>query len=987
MKILQSMRAQWINLEEQPKTIPSNPMVWTLGIVFSLNRSIAFLLTFLLCVIAVCPVSVLAEEDSGSPRIAAIRSPSLTPSETALILKSLGLEVGSYIDKKRLDHGIKALIESGKVQTLSIFQSPTPKGVEVELEVGLARKLKDMDLSQVRADIRDEIALSLSHLETGKVLEPRYVAALKQAIKVAYESRGYFFVDVDTVVKKSPESDSLDLKVNVIEGTPTQVSRIKLSNVDKEESDEFRRAIPLKVGDPFTKMALEASINSLNEYFVANQYPDSKVDETNLNFNENKTRVEVEFVLKVGEKYQFIFIGNEVFTSDVIRQWITADVLGQSDTIRFIERLIEEKYREVGYHFCKVTTVFQKNKRDKVQSYRFEIDEGPRVIVDSIIVNGASEIGVSKFRSLFYDQGAGILKRGVFWEDGLVQTCKNMRQYLEDDGYLNVSLPTPRVSFTEDKRGADLIFNVELGSQTRISRIDIQGVLEDRRKQIEGILLFKVGDPVRRSLIEKSKEEIEKFYLREGFTDVKISKKDDIVYGEDPSRAIVRIGVDEGKQFFVGNITIEGNRFTKLEVIDREIRLKPGDKYNIEKIRQSEDELLLTGLFSRAEMIGTVDSKDSSKKNIKVAVLETKAGSGELGLGAVYEDPRFRVRGFVGMAYNNVFGLNQTASIRTEIGLPLTQKFERVPFIEYSAILGYRAPYLFKIPAIFFSQASLDNYEVGTSSNGKISNLQTRARIEERIEKRFSQTFKFIYRLHRYERATTKTLVFMDANDPNNPTNPSGNNYQPDFSTATEVVDIGSTGPGFEFDFRDDRFNPTSGSLHTLDGELAHSALFSSKDVGFYMLMARNSFYVPLFEPLGLALFAGAGYADSLDHNKPIPKARLLTDLSLGGQGSIRGFSPRIFNPQPDSVTSGFYNLRGELRSTLVGDLSAAIFIDSGQIFSKTAGSAWESGARHDGVGVGLRYKTPVGPAVIDISQGLGPDKEVIKFNFTIGVF
>lgn len=952
-----------------------------------MNSSIAFLIFLILSGAGVRQGVALAQEENPSTRISAIRSPFLNPAESIRIQKTLGLEVGAFIDKKQLDQGIKTLVSSGKVQTLSVKQNLTSKGLEIELDVGLARKLKEIDLSQVRPDILDEIQLSLSHLEPGKVLEPRNVMALKQAIKMAYESRGYFFVDVDMAEKKAPENDFVELKVNVIEGAPTKVSRVKLSNVDKEESDEFRRAIPLKVGDPFTKMALEASINSLNEYFVANQYPDSKVDETNLNFNENKTRVEVEFVLKVGEKYQFIFSGNEVFSSDVIRQWITADVLGQSDTIRFIERMIEEKYRAVGYHFCKVTTVLQKSKRDKVQSYSFQIDEGPRVIIDSVIVNGASEIGASKFRSLFYDQGAGVLNRGVFWEEGLASTCKSMQQALEDDGYLNVSLPVPRVSFTEDKRGVVLVFNVELGSQTRISRIDIQGVTEEKRKQIEGILLFKPGDPVRRSLIEKTKEEIERFYLREGFADVKISKKDEIVFGEDPSRAIVRISIEEGKQFFVGSVTVEGNRFTKLEVIEREIRLKPGDKYNIEKIRQSEDELLLTGLFSRAEMIGTVDSKDASKKNIKVAVLETKAGSGELGLGAVYEDPRFRVRGFVGMAYNNVFGLNQTASIRTEIGLPLTQKLERVPFIEYSAVLGYRAPYLFNVPAVFFSQASLDNYEIGTSSNGKISNLQSRARIEERIEKKFSQSFKFIYRIHRYERATTKTLVFMDANDPNNPTNPSGNNYQPDLSTATEVVDIGSTGPGFEFDFRDDRFNPTSGSLHTLDAELAHSALFSSKDVGFYMLMGRNSFYIPLLEPLGLALFAGVGYADSLDQKKPIPKARLLTDLSLGGQGSIRGFSPRIFNPQADSVTAGFYNLRGELRSTIVGDLSAAIFLDSGQIFSKTAGNSWVTGTRHDGVGVGLRYKTPVGPAVIDISQGLGPDKEVIKFNFTIGVF
>jgi len=930
---------------------------------------------------------VVAEVSAYPSLIYSIEAPLLSPSEAALIKKALALEVGGPLNPSRVDQGIRGLINNGKVQKILLRKKETPKGLEILLDVGLAKKLRKLDTSNLSSPLMSEVQNLIDLFEPGKVLEPRKVALLKQGIKGYYEARGYFFAEVEPIIEKIPDTELVDLKINIQQGVPTQISRIKLGNIDKEQYAEFRRAVKLKIGDPFTRAALEASINSLNEYFIVNQYPDSKVDETNLNFNEKKTKVEVEFILKVGKKYQFIFQGNTVFSADLLQQWISSEVLGQSDPIRFIQQLIEEKYRAVGYHFCTVSAKREQNKSETVQSYRFVIDEGTKVIIDSIEVNGASEIGAKKFRRLFYEFGSGVLSRGVFWEGGLEQTCKNITEHLEEDGYLRVSLPLPRLSFSEDKKGVVLVFNVELGSQTVVNRIDIHGVNAERRKELETMLLFKVGDPVRRSLIANTKEAIERFYLQEGYSDIKIEKGEDVIFGEDPSKAIVRISIDEGVQYFVGNLTIEGNRFTQNKVIEREVKLNTGDKYNIEKIRQSEDDLLLTGLFSRVELIGTVDPKEKNKKNIKVVVLETKAGSGELGLGAVYEDPRFRLRGFVGVAYNNVFGLNQTASVRTELGLPLTQKLKLVPFVEYSATLGYRAPYLFNIPAVFYSQASLDNFEVGTNSGGTISNLQSRARIEERVEKKLTQNLRFIYRFHRYERTSTKTLVIMDANDPNNPTNPNGTNYQPGFPPATEVVNIGSTGPGIQLDFRDDSFNPNSGSLHTLDGELALPALASSQEVSFYMLMARNSFYIPFVEPFGLALYAGAGFADSIDHRYPIPKARLLTDLSLGGQGSIRGFSPRRFNPLASSVTTGFYNVRGELRTVVFGDLSFAVFVDSGQIFSKLASQSWFSDIRHDGVGVGLRYKTPVGPAVIDISQGLGRDKEVIKFNFTIGVF
>jgi len=927
------------------------------------------------------------QSNGGAWRVASIETPGLVDSERKMILEALHLAEGEDFDSVATDEAIRTLVSSGIVQSLVIRLRNSPQGAELVVDVGFKKRIGKLDTSGIKPYILSEVKSSLEGIKSGNVLEPRALAEVKQAIKAAYESRGYFFVEVEAQVQKILESDKVDLKITVTEGIPTKVSRLKVSNVDKESSAEFRRVIKLKIGTPFTRAALEDSINSLREYFRENQYPEGRVEETNLNFSEDKTRVEVDFVLRTGQKYQFMFSGNNVFGDEVIRSWITADVLATSDPIRAIEGVIETKYKEIGYHFCKVQTVYPKIREAKIKRYHFNIDEGEKVIVDSVTVSGASEYGGNKFKDLFYQSAEGVLARGVFWESGLEPTCRKMIQELENQGYLRVSLPVPRVSYSDDKKGAELFFNVELGNQIKVSRIDILGVTEERRKILENMLLFKVGQPVSRLHIGQSKIEIEKYYLREGYVDVKMGGGEDVIFAEDPSKAIVKLSVEEGKQYFVGSISVEGNRHTKGKVIERELRVKSGEKFNVEKIRQSEDELLLTGLFSKAEMIGTVDEKEPSKKNVKVAVLETMAGSGELGMGAVYEDPRFRLRSFVGLAYNNVFGVNQTASVRTELGLPLSQKFERLPFVEYSAILSYRAPYLFDIPAVFFSQASLDNYEVGTSSGGKLSNLQTRARIEERIEKKLSNTVSFIYRFHRFERATTKTLVLFDSNDPNNPTNPNGNNFQPGFPSATEVVDIGSTGPGLQMDLRDDPFNPSSGSFHTLDGEIAHPSLLASNQVRFYMLTARNSFFLPLFNPLGLALFAGAGYADSLDHQYQIPKARLLTDLSLGGQGSVRGFSPRIFNPQAESVTAGFYNLRAELRSSIIGDLSAAVFMDSGQIFSKTAGKSWVTGLRHDGVGVGLRYKTPVGPAVIDVSQGLGPDKETMKFNFTIGVF
>jgi len=115
--------------------------------------------------------------------------------------------------------------------------------------------------------------------------------------------------------------------------------------------------------------------------------------------------------------------------------------------------------------------------------------------------------------------------------------------------------------------------------------------------------------------------------------------------------------------------------------------------------------------------------------------------------------------------------------------------------------------------------------------------------------------------------------------------------------------------------------------------------------------------------------------------DKGLPEARLANELALGGQGSIRGYAPRLFRAPLGTRELAFYNVRSELSFPLFGDVSGAVFFDTGQLFPEL-----KPEARNDGVGVGVRYKTPVGPVVLDLAHGLSPAAEsMVRFTFTVG--
>ena len=587
-----------------------------------------------------------------------------------------------------------------------------------------------------------------------------------------------------------------------------------------------------------------------------------------------------------------------------------------------------------------------------------------------------------------YEEAPGVLARGVYWENGLQELTQKLQLRMHKEGYLSATVSTPRTVFTEDRAGAELIFEIQPGQRTFFNTIEFDGVQKLNKEEISLLVKQKNNEPFNVAKLETIQTAVTNLYLREGYSDVQIkggfASGESYRISQDQKQAEVKMLIVEGQQYYVGDVFVEGNKRTDSDVIVRELKLKRGDKYDLQKVRASEDEISQLGLFSRVEIITTTSPKSNSIKDLKIIVVETKRGFGEIGLGGSYIEPRFRTRTFVGLAYKNLFGRNQTASARTEVNIPFSDGYKLVPYMEYAAVLGYRVPYPLSLPFTFSSQAGLDRFEVATDEENTISKVQTRSRIEQKIERKVTSFLTLYYRLHRFEHTNNQDWQLKDRPlivDPNDPTQ----KITPLDLGPPIIEDIGSTGPGFIADFRDDQFNPTKGTYHLFDFEVANKNILSQSN--FYMATLRNSFYIPLFNNFGLIFFIGGAFAECTEELGVLPKTRRVNDLALGGQGSIRGYRLKIFYPGEDSHAAAFYNTRVELTIPLFTNISAAVFLDSGQIYSRKLSEPWKTDPRYDGVGIGFRYKTPVGPVVFDLAEGMTAPGKVVKFLFNIGTF
>lgn len=922
-----------------------------------------------------------------STRFTKIESPNLNKKELDEVLSLLGIKVSEPINLTVLDTKLKKIYSEGSYELL--FLDVVKKGNDNVLVIkgNRLKRISKITFHGLEDSLAEEFKRD-PEVRESRMVGSKYLARVRTRIEGMLEQRGYFYSKTELKITESEDGKEFELEVFVEKNKPTIIERIAFKGVSEDLEDEIRSYVSFSVGDTFTKTELVKSVESINRFFKQNQYPTTRIDDTTLIFSQDKLEVEVVFLIKQGEKYQFQFSGNTVYPDVILREFLTDEVLSQADATNKIVTLIENKYKSVGYHFCQVKIENKLQPIEKLNTVYFKIDEGKKLLIDRVDFNGGERVGHSTLSKWMYEEAPGVLARGVYWENGLQEMTQKLQARMRNEGYLSATVSTPRTVISEDRAGAELIFEVQPGQRTFFGAIQLEGVQKLDKEAIYVLVKQKNTEPFNVTKLEAIKNTITNLYLREGYSDIQVkggySNGENYSISQDQKQADVKLLIVEGQQYYVGDVFVEGNKRTDADVIERELRLKRGDKYDLQKVRGSEDDISQLGLFSRVEIITSTSPKSNSIKDLRIIVVETKRGFGEVGLGGSYIEPRFRARTFLGLAYKNLFGRNQTASARTEINVPFSDGKQLIPFMEYAAVLGYRLPYPLALPFTFSSQAGLDRFEVATTEENSVSKIQTRSRIEQKIERKVTSFLTVYYRLHRFVHTKNEDLALKDRPliiDPNDP----AKKIAPPGLGDPVIEDIGSTGPGFILDFRDEQFNPTKGTYHLFDFEVANKKILSQSN--FYMATLRNSFYIPLFYNLGLTIYIGGAFAECTEELGVLPKTRRVYDLALGGQGSIRGYNLRRFAPDEDSHSAAFYNTRFEVTIPLYPNISAAIFLDSGQIYSRKVTSEWVTAPRYDGIGIGLRYKTPVGPIVFDMAEGLTAPGKGVKFLFTIGTF
>lgn len=181
-----------------------------------------------------------------------------------------------------------------------------------------------------------------------------------------------------------------------------------------------------------------------------------------------------------------------------------------------------------------------------------------------------------------------LLREGFFARPAIITTdMSSIRDLYHEKGYNRVEITVRRTEIPEQHR-VGIAYVIKEGKKVKIRHIDFVGNGAIDTDKFRDVIESKEdhwwrGGEYKPKVVEDDLEKIEELYRNEGYleVDAKVLRVDEINEG---SHVDLYIGIEEGRRYFVGDITWHGNEVVPDKDIERLIQIDEGDPFSLEMI-------------------------------------------------------------------------------------------------------------------------------------------------------------------------------------------------------------------------------------------------------------------------------------------------------------------------------------------------------------------------------------------------------------------
>ncbi len=945
--------------------------------------------------------------------------------------RQLDLQPGQPLDPVKLRASLRRLYATGLYKTIDVEGTRDGDSVALIFHGAPQLFIGRVTVNGVKQENFGSLLEGATKLSPGTPFTPQKMTRADKLVGSTLQTNGYYESKVATRLEDDPANAQVNIDYDVATGKVARVGNVSVQGNSGLTLEKFRKKARLKFRSKVNRDTVNTALDKLRANYQKQQLLESTVTLASQTFQPPVNRIDYAFKVNEGPKV-YVRVEGVKMSKGKIRNLVPVYEEGavDQDLLNEGNKRIHDLYQREGYFNVEVS--HDKAAVTPGQTVvTYHVDPGKLHTVDSVKITGNRYFETSLIEPRLNVHPASLFEhRGIYSQALVASDVSTITAIYEGSGFSHVKV-TPVVKDSPlDSKGRpskishlSVTYQITEGTQQRFGAYRLVGNKDVPISTLTPLLTSQVGQPYNSNNLTTDRDAVLTYYLAHGYDQASVTLKQ-LPDPKDPDLIDVTMNITEGEQIFVRNVLISGLHYTRPTTVARRILVHPGDVLNQSALIDTQRQLYDLTLFNGVTTAVQNPSGDELEKNVLIQFTEAKRWDVNYGVGFQVQtgqpttNPVLRIQEGELPICQNGQTVNCTSNPNGKFGASGLVEFDvsRVNLrgsdnsitlktaygtLEKRAVLTYSDPHIFNKPSLTFSLSGgyTDARDVSTYA---ASRLEGTARVTERVNRPTTLIYQMAFR-----------RVKVDPNS-----------LQIDPSEIPiEAASATVGGPGITW-IRDTR-RPTpldaEGGTYNTVQEFWSDAKFGAAS-NFNRLDATNSSYYP-FGNVRRFVFARntriayeRSYGDPSQTLIPIPER-----IYGGGAQSHRGFAINAAGPRdsetgyPIGGAAAFIN-NFELRLPppvlpYVGNsVSFVLFHDMGNVFVKGS-DIWPSFLRFrqpdragcrdismadqanpsseknsigfnglcsynyfsHALGIGARYKTPIGPIRVDTSYNLNP--------------
>lgn len=910
----------------------------------------------------------------------------LHPDDLAGALPSL--RKGGPLRARDVASAIDGLFATGMFEDIIVEAEPAGDGVLVRFRTKSAWFVGGVTMhgKLVTPPNRGQV-VNAAQLSLGTPFRDEDLDRAKDAVKQLFVSNGLYDVEINPRVERRDDTQEVFIIMDVKEGKRARYSEPRIHGERLLSDNTIIKAtgwrLPLihswrRVTEATTRKGVQGVLGRYRK----DDRLKAEAELQKMEYDEKTHKVKPILEINAGPKVKIEAVEAKV-SKRVMKRYVPVYQEGAVDNDLLTEgkRNLRDYFQSQGYYDVDVDFRVLPAENN-VERIEYAISRGPRSKLERVTLAGNNYFSTTDIRERMFLQPASLrLRHGRYSEAFRLKDEENIANLYRSNGFRDVKVAS---SVERDYKGKPgqlaVTVTVEEGPQWFVDKLTVEGMTQLEQKEVAPLFASIEGQPFSEVNLASDRNEVLSAYFRLGFPEATFRAT--WVQSTVPNRINVVYTVNEAQRKYVREVVTTGLKSTRRSIIEKNMTLRAGDP--LSPIRQVDIQKRFydLGIFARVDTAIENAEGNTNHKYVLYNFEEANRYTVNMGLGA--QLGRFGTPSRTSVASpGGTTGFSPSASVDVSrinflgLGHVITLR-SLYSSIEKRGSLSYLAPRF----------RNVDGRNVTfTALYDNTLNVQTFASRREEASVQMSQQFSKwstgLFRLA-YRRVSVTNVIIPVL-------------LVPQF---LQPARIGIVSANFAQDHRDNPADPHRGMYNTFD--IGLSAKFFGSQRSFARALARNATYHKLTRTVVLARQTQFGIITpfaappgvTAQQSVPLPER-----FFGGGADSLRAFpfnqaGPRDTGTQlvasgPSSQPTGFplggnalFVNNVELRFPAIGDnIQGVLFHDMGNVYSSIGNMSLRFRQRDlrdfdytvQAAGIGVRYRTPVGPIRVDFAYSINP--------------